>query len=136
VAFCPDCGREYPPEVVVCRECRAVLTEEPPERPEKVAVEWERLCSVSGLVEGQMLKGALESQGLHPRLVSFDVPAYAGVRWDWSRGDWGEIRVPDDELLEARAVLGDFFKAVEAIRLEAETSEAEGGEPEGGEPGR
>lgn len=135
MAFCPECGREYPPGVVACRDCRLVLSEEAPRpSPGPVPVDWEALCPVDGLVEGQMLKGALESQGLHPRLVSFDVPAYAGVRWDWSRGDWGELRVPADELLEARAVLGDFLKAVQEIRLEGEPLEGEGPGLEGDGP--
>jgi len=82
-----------------------------------------------------MLCGALESQGLHPRLVSFDLPAYAGVRRDWSRADWGEIRVPADELLEAQVVLGDFLKALRATRLEPEASEGEPGDSESGGPG-
>jgi hypothetical protein len=135
MAFCPDCGREYPAGVVVCRRCLVALSDEPPPRAERIAVGWERLCPVSGLVEGQMLTGALESQGLHPRLVSFDVPAYAGVRWDWARAEWGEIRVPADELLEAQAVLGDFLKAVRAIRLATDAADVDREEPGAGEPG-
>ena len=135
VGFCPECGRQYPPPVVVCRDCRAVLSEAPPAPASPVAVVWGPLCPVSGLVEGRMLCGALESQGLHPRLVSFDLPAYAGVRRDWSRADWGEIRVPADELLEAQVVLGDFLKALRATRLEPEASEGEPGDSESGGPG-
>jgi hypothetical protein len=82
------------------------------------------------MVEGQMLKGALESQGLHPRLVSFDLPAYAGVRWDWSQRAWGEMRVPADEVLEARAVLGDFLRAVQTLEFDAEPAD----EPDGPAP--
>lgn len=124
MAFCPECGQGYPAGVVLCRRCFAALADEPPEPDRRVAVAWERLCTVSGLVEGQMLSGALESQGLHPRLVSFDVPAYAGVRWDWARTGWGEIRVPADELLEGRAVLGDFLKAVRTLRLAGDGPES------------
>ncbi len=124
MAFCPECGREYPPQVVLCRDCRSALTDEPP-APEGEVLRWARLCGIMGMVEGQMLKGALESQGLHPRLVSFDIPAYAGVRWDWSRGDWGELRVPEDELLEAGAVLGDFLKALGTLKLVEQADAAE-----------
>jgi len=65
-----------------------------------------------------MLKGALESQGIHVLLVSFDVPAYAGVRVNWSLHDWGELRVPEDEEAEARSVLEDFVRAVSRLELE------------------
>jgi hypothetical protein len=91
-------------------------------------VRWTRLCALSGLVEGSMLKGALESQGIHARVISFDLPAYAGVRVDWSRKDWGEIRVPADEETEARLILEDFVLAL--ARLELEPAEATEAEPE------
>jgi hypothetical protein len=74
-----------------------------------------------------MWKGALESQGLHPRLVSFELPAYSGVRWDWSRRAWGEIRVPADEEEEARMILQDFRMAVaRSPELDEDATEADG----------
>jgi len=73
-----------------------------------------------------MLKGALESQGIHARVISFDLPLYAGVRVDWSRQDWGELRVPGDEEGEARLILEDFIRALARLELEpAEATEAE-----------
>ena len=81
-------------------------------------VRWVRLCAIAGLVEGAMLKGALESQGIHARVISFDLPVYAGVRVDWSRKDWGEIRVPADEEGEARLILEDFVRALSRLELE------------------
>ena len=118
MAFCPECGREYSRQVVLCRDCRVSLSNEPPASHEPVPLHWVRLCAITGLVEGSMLQGALESQGIHPRLVSFDLPAYAGVRMDWSRRDWGEIRVPSDEVGEARLILEDFVGAVSRLKLE------------------
>jgi hypothetical protein len=91
-------------------------------------VRWTRLCALSGLVEGSMLKGALESQGIHARVISFDLPLYAGVRVDWSRKNWGELRVPTDEEVEARLILEDFVRAL--ARLELEPAEAAEDEPE------
>ena len=82
MAFCPECGREYSSQVVACRDCRILLSDEPPASQAPVRVTWTRLCAISGLVEGSMLKGALESQGIHARVISFDLPAYAGVRMD------------------------------------------------------
>lgn len=118
MAFCPECGREYSRQVVVCRDCRVPLGSEPPASRSPVPLRWTRLCAISGLVEGSMLKGALESQGIHPRLVSYDLPAYAGVQVDWSRKGWGEIRVPSDEEGEARLILEDFVRAVSRLELE------------------
>jgi hypothetical protein len=76
-----------------------------------------------------MLKGALESQGIHARVISFDLPAYAGVRVDWSRKDWGELRVPADEEAEARLILEDFVRAL--ARLELEPVDGSDAESEG-----
>lgn len=127
MAYCLECKREYPDGVVMCRDCRGVLTEGGPrealEAERAAAVAWVRLCSVSSVGEGIMLKGALESQHLHLRLVSHDLPAYAGVRCDWSRRDWGELRVPAPELLEAREILEDFLRAVSRLPIDTETPE-------------
>lgn len=117
-AFCPECGREYSRQVVVCRDCRVPLQNDPPVPQGPVPVRWTRLCALTSLVQGSMLKGALESQGVHARLVSFDLPLYAGVRMDWSQKDWGEIRVPADEEAEARLILEDFVRAVARLELE------------------
>ncbi len=118
MAFCPECGREYSNQVVACRDCRILLSDEPPAPQRPVPVRWARLCALSGLVEGSMLKGALESQGIHARVISFDLPLYAGVRVDWSRQDWGELRVPTDEEGEARLILEDFVRALARLELE------------------
>ena len=118
MAFCPECGQQFSAGVVLCRDCRVPLTDEPPRPAGSYPVVWTRLCAISGLVEGSMLKGALESQGIHVLLVSFDVPAYAGVRVNWSLHDWGELRVPEDEEAEARSVLEDFVRAVSRLALE------------------
>jgi hypothetical protein len=78
-----------------------------------------------------MLKGALESQGIHARVISFDLPAYAGVRMDWSRKGWGELRVPADEESEARLILEDFVRALSRLDLEpVEPLDSEREEPD------
>src|SRR5262245_22046069 len=128
MAFCPECGREYSRQVVACRDCRILLVDERPAPQGPTPVLWTRLCAVSSLVEGSMLKGALESQGIHARVVSFDLSVYPGVRVDWFRKDWGEIRVPSDEEAEARLILEDFVRAL--ARLELEPQEPETDEPE------
>jgi hypothetical protein len=115
MAFCPECGQEYPADVVACRSCRVVLEEgQPgpmlPRDPEVIKLV--SLGPVDSLVEGSMLRGALESQGLHPRLVSYSLPAIGEVPRDWGTMHWGELRVPEDEAAEARLVLEDFRQAL------------------------
>ena len=83
-----------------------------------------------------MLKGALESQGIHARVNSFDLPVYAGVRMDWSRKDWGELRVPADEESEARLILEDFVRALSRLELEPSDGEREESDEEPDEIGR
>ncbi len=115
MAFCPECGTEYPSGVVICRDCRVVLEDAraPAEGPaEPVLVRMVTLVPVTSLVEGSMLKGALESQGLHARLVSHVLPTHGQVLRDWRTHHWGELRIPEDEAEEARLVLEDFRQAV------------------------
>lgn len=59
-----------------------------------------------------MLIGALESQGLHPRLVHHELPAHGAVLRDWGTTDWGDIRVPEAEAEEALLVLEDYREAL------------------------
>ena len=90
VAFCPECGREYSSQVVACRDCRILLSDEPPATQAPVQVTWTRLCAISGLVEGSMLKGALEmlklgNPGLKGRLKEGErvlLPWNLSERWE------------------------------------------------------
>ena len=59
-----------------------------------------------------MLVGALESQGLHPRLMHHELPAHGAVLRDWGTSAWGDIRVLENELEEARLILDDFREAL------------------------
>jgi hypothetical protein len=71
------------------------------------------LCSVRDIAEGKMLEGALKSQGLHPVLAGSSPAVLPGKLEGLP---YGEIRMPPNEILEARAVLGDFRRAVERSR--------------------
>ena len=128
MAFCPECGQEYPEDVVACRSCRTVLEEcrpEPAPRQDPELVRLVTLVQVDSLVEGSMLRGALESQGLHPRLVSHSLPAHGEVLRDWGTSRWGELRVPEDEADEARLVLEDFRQALTHMTPLEEASEGD-----------
>ena len=114
MAFCPKCQQEYDPAIVLCQKCGGELGDLP--GAEGVAnteiVRLISLTAVSDVVEASMLQGALESQGIHPRLVHHILPAHGDILRDWSTRDWGDLRVPEDELEEARLVLEDFREAV------------------------
>jgi hypothetical protein len=113
MAFCPECRLEYPPAIVMCRSCGGQLSEGAlAEEGEPHLIRLVSLAQVAGLVEGSMLIGALESQGLHPRLVHHMLPAHGAVLRDWGTTAWGDIRVPETEVEEARLVLEDFREAV------------------------
>lgn len=109
MAFCPECRVGYDPGVVMCPECRAGLVDELPAEPGYEFVELVPLEPVTDVVSAAMLRGALESQGLHPVVRSHTVAGYGDVLRDWSTRTWGTILVPEDELAEARAVLQDFL---------------------------
>ncbi|HYM80195.1 MAG TPA: zinc ribbon domain-containing protein [Candidatus Limnocylindria bacterium] len=111
MGFCPECGAEYPPAVVACPKCRAVLADEPPrgadgEGPEVVH-------RVPDAAAGALLCGILEHQGIRALLRSATLPGYGSVRRDWSTSAWGEILVRRREVAEARALIADYLQALE-----------------------
>jgi hypothetical protein len=127
MAFCPECRLEYPPAIVMCPKCGGELSEGSLEAAESGPEGVVSLAPVSGLVEGYMLVGALESQGLHPRLIHHELPAHGAVLRDWGTTDWGDIRVPVSEAEEARMVLEDFREALARMSPLEEADPATGG---------
>lgn len=106
---CPECGETYPPEVVACPRCRVVLAQgshrvdDPP--PQVVH-------RVPDAVAGALLCGMLEHHGVPAVLRSATLPAYGGVRRDWSTSAWGEILVGGAYAAEARALIADYLQAL------------------------
>jgi len=96
--------------------------ENPPQEPGggEPSMELVPLCSVRDLAEGKMLEGALRSQGLHPVLAEESPDVLPGKLDGLPHG---EIRMPANEILEARAVLEDFRRAVERSQRERPASE-------------
>jgi uncharacterized protein YbaR (Trm112 family) len=111
MGFCPECGREYPPEVVACPVCRVVLTAEPPARPGSgtpVVVH-----RVPDAAAGALLCGVLEQEGIRTVLRTATLPGYGSVMRDWTTSEWGEILVAETDASEARAILADYLAALE-----------------------
>lgn len=111
MGFCPECGREYPPEVVACPVCRVVLTAEAPARPGSgtpVVVH-----RVPDAAAGALLCGVLEQEGIRTVLRTATLPGYGSVMRDWATSEWGEILVAETDAGEARAILADYLAALE-----------------------
>jgi hypothetical protein len=79
MGFCPSCRMEYVPEVTECPDCHEKLVKSLPEI-EIPDVEWTALPSVPGVVYAQMIKEALEQNG---------IPAY--IQSLWTSGGLGVI---------------------------------------------
>ena len=127
MGFCPECGAEYPREVVACPRCRAVLGAHPRAAGGSPVV----VHKVPDAAAGALLGGVLEHHGIHAVLRSAMLPGYGTVRRDWSTSAWGEILVPPNEADEARELIADYLAALDrggAVRDE-DVEDAESGEP-------
>ena len=111
MGFCPECGREYPPEVVACPMCRVVLSAEPPVGPGSGAPVV--VHRVPDAAAGALLCGVLEQEGIRTVLRTATLPGYGSVMRDWTTSEWGEILVAETDAAEARAILADYLAALE-----------------------
>jgi hypothetical protein len=125
MAWCPECGTSYGPEIVACPRCRVSLVDERPPRPDDVVV----VHRVPDAAAGALLCGLLENNGVTAVLRSTRLPGYGDVRRDWSTSAWGEILVAGRSLEEARGIIADYLEALEhggAVRDEDVEGESEG----------
>ncbi len=124
MAQCPECGAHYPPAVVACPRCRAVL--EPAAPADEGAVEV--VHRVPDAAAGALLCGVLEHRGIPTVLRAATLPGYGSVRRDWATSAWGEILVAQPFAAEARAVLADYLQAL-ADRGAVRDEDVEAAEP-------
>ena len=66
--FCPECRIEYIRTVSHCSDCGAALIEQLPEEPALGDVKWVMLAELPSEVEGNMLREALEAEGIRTLL--------------------------------------------------------------------
>lgn len=107
--YCPECGREFAPEIVACPDCRVVLVEDRPEAGGTPTVAYR----VPDAAAGALLLGVLEQHGIAAVLRSAMLPGYGVIRRDWGTSAWGEILVPAAVLDEARAAITDYLAELE-----------------------
>lgn len=110
MAYCPECGAAYPPEVVACPRCRVMLGPEPDPEPDRPHV----VHRVPDAAAGALLCGVLEHAGIPSLLKSATLPGYGSVRRDWATSAWGEILVAGPLAAEAKAIIADYLQALEA----------------------
>lgn len=123
--WCPDCGREYPPEIVACPSCRVVLVDELPVPDAEPVV----VHRVPDAAAGALLCGVLENSGITAVLRSAMLPGYGLIRRDWSTSAWGEILVPGAQADDARGLIAEYLAALDRGGI-VRDSDVEGSAPE------
>jgi hypothetical protein len=109
--FCPECKYEFVAGVKQCADCLVELVDELPEEfhPE---VKWAPLHALPGPVYAEMVKGALEKNGI-PCLIQTDALASAyGVQGTAMGGAETLLFVPEDQLKKSTRIL---FQILEHI---------------------
>jgi len=103
MGFCPSCRMEYIPEVKECPDCHEKLVESLPEI-ELPDMEWTALPSVPGVVYAQMIKEALEQNG---------IPSY--VQSLWLSGGLGVVTSTSMPGVSAKIMVpkADYKRALE-----------------------
>jgi hypothetical protein len=77
--FCPNCKYEYEQEVEVCPDCGAALVDTLPEEKEAEPVKHVFLRDVPSRLYAEMLKGALENQGISCVVKGDDIGIMLGT---------------------------------------------------------
>lgn len=111
IAWCPECGTAYAPEVAACPRCRVVLSTEPPIGEPGLP---EVVHRVPDAAAAALLCGMLEHQGVATLLRSATLPGYGVVRRDWATTAWGEILVARADVEEARVLIAEYLAALES----------------------
>lgn len=62
-------------------------------------------------LDGLHLKKLLDDEGIDCILFSFHDTAFDGISQNWSKGDWGELRVFKEDEVRALYILGEYDKS-------------------------
>jgi hypothetical protein len=106
--YCPNCKYEYVAGVEQCADCQIPLVDELPAE-EMPDVKWAPLPALPGPVYAEMVKEALESEGI-PCLLQKDALSSAyGAQGTAMGGSETMLFVPEDRLEEAQAILSQML---------------------------
>jgi hypothetical protein len=110
--FCPECNTDYKDEVMTCPECQEDLIPclAPTQVPE--SVDWCVVESVSNEVAGLILQSVLEDEGIEVFLRSHEMPAYAGIKGNVGKSEWGDILVPTYNVQFAQECIKDYYDSL------------------------
>ena len=68
-------------------------------------------------LEGLHLRDILKNEGVDCELFSFHDTALDGISQNWSEGDWGELRVFQEDEQRALHILEEYEKSQPQSRL-------------------
>lgn len=117
--YCPNCGSEYFDEVDICSDCNIRLTGENEYLKRKDAEDAElkklynfsRVCVLENRFEADVIKDALEKEGIIFIVKEFKDTAYDGLFI--TQLGWGEVMVPDEEVKRAEKLIDNIRKSIE-----------------------
>lgn len=102
--FCPNCRDEYVAGIKLCAECQLELVDELPQE-RHTNVKWALLHALPGPVYAEMVKEALENEGI-PCLIQKDALASAyGTQGTGMGGAETTLFVPEDRIEESKRIL-------------------------------
>ncbi|HEX9654776.1 MAG TPA: DUF2007 domain-containing protein [bacterium] len=106
--FCPHCKDEYVAGIKLCVECQLELVDQLPEEVHP-NIKWAPLHPLPGPVYGEMVKEALEREGI-PCLIQKDFLTSAyGAQGTGAGGLETILLVPEDRVSESEAILSQML---------------------------
>ena len=68
-------------------------------------------------VAGHILKSVLEDEGITVYLRSNEMPAYAGIKGNASKSEWGDILVPRFSAQHAQECIKAYFDSLKKVNI-------------------
>lgn len=112
MGFCPNCKFEYEAHIRTCPDCHETLVEKLPEPDHETKGSFVALPDVPGRVYADMVKGALEAQGIPCYIRAEGIIDAYGISGTGPASKGARVFVPADRLdecLEVQCALLDHI---------------------------